>query len=67
LSGSRNASWASATDWLGSGVMTSGSRCGEKLLRRRGVTKSMGATPVARWGLELFASANTETSFFQLS
>ena len=50
MSDSRKASLASASDWLGSGVMPSGIRSRKKLVRRRGVTKSMGATPVDRWG-----------------
>jgi len=63
----RNASLASATNWLGSGVMPSGIRSREQLLRHRGVTKSMAAAPVVRCGLELYANANTETSSSQLS
>jgi len=67
LSYSRNAALASATDWLRPGIMPSSIRSEETLLRRRGVTKTMGATPDVRCGLQLDASANTETSSSQLS
>ena len=64
---SRNASLATDTDLLGSDVMPSGILSREKRLRRRWVTNSIRATPAVRCGLDLYASANTETSSSQLS